>query len=70
VLLRRWEVFRSGSGINDGSAPSQLFQCAENELDDSLLKPNPNAASITLPDLLAAMRSAAVIPVASGVLGT
>ncbi|XP_068678617.1 uncharacterized protein [Montipora foliosa] len=70
VFTRRWEVFRTGSGIDDQSAPSQLFQCAENELGDSLLKANPHAASNTLPDLLAAMRSLAVIPVATGVLRT
>ena len=70
VFTRRWEVFRTGSGIDDTSAPSQLFQCAENELGDSLLKSNPDAASSTLPDLLIAMRSLAVIPVATGVLRT
>ena len=50
--------------------PPQLFQCAENEIRDSLLKANPDAASSTLPDLLDAMRSLAVIPVATGVLRT
>ena len=70
VFTRRWEVFRTGSGIDEASAPSQLFQCAENELGDSLLKANPDAASSTLPDLLSAMRSLAVIPVATGVLRT
>ncbi|KAK2547281.1 hypothetical protein P5673_032838 [Acropora cervicornis] len=70
LFTRRWEVFRTGSGIDDESAPSQLFQCAENELGDSHLKANPHAASTTLPDLLDAMRSLAVIPVATGVLRT
>ena len=37
---------------------------------DSVLKANPDAASSTLPDLLSAMRSRAVIPVATGVLRT
>ena len=55
VFTRRWEVFRTGSGIDDDSAPSQLFQCAENELGDSLLKATTHAASNTPPDLLAAM---------------
>ena len=45
------------SGINDESAPFQLFQCAQNELGDSLLKANPHAAFNTQPDLLAAMRA-------------
>ena len=68
--MRRCEVFKSGSGIDDASAPSQLFQCAGTELGDSLLKANPNAASGTLTQLLAAMRSLAVIPVATCVLRT
>ncbi|XP_048585059.1 uncharacterized protein LOC125567965 [Nematostella vectensis] len=68
VFTRRWQVFRTGSGIDDDSAPSQLFQCAGTKLGDSLLKANPAAASSLLQDLLAAMRSLAVIPVATGVL--
>ncbi|CAB4035906.1 Hypothetical predicted protein [Paramuricea clavata] len=32
VFVRRWEVFRTGSGINDTSAPYQLFQCAGTDL--------------------------------------
>ena len=70
MFTRSWEVFRTGSGIDEASAPSQLFQCTENELRDSLLKANPDTASSTLPDLLDAMRSLAVIPVATGVLRT
>ena len=70
IFTRRWEVFRAGSGINEASAPSQLFQCAGTELGDSLLKANPNAATESLPQLLAAMRSLAVIPVSTCVLRT
>ena len=70
VFTRRWEVFESGSGIDDASVPSHLFQCAGTELEDSLLKANPNAASETLTQLLAAMHSLAVIPVATCMLRT
>ena len=70
VFVRRWELFRSGSGIDEASAPSQLFQCAGTELGDSLLKANQQATSGSLPGLLAAMRSLAVIPVATCVLRT
>ena len=70
VFIRRWEVFCNESGIDDASAPSQLFQCAGPELGDSILKANPNAPSNTLAELLAAMRSLAVIPVATGVIRT
>ena len=70
MFLRRWEVFKTGSGINDASASLQLFQCAGVTLGDSLLKSDPNAASRPLADLLKAMRDLAVIPVAIGVLRT
>ena len=70
VFVRRWEVFRTGSGIDNASAPSQLFQCAGPDLGDRLLKAKPHAALGTLPDLLASMRSLAVIPVATCVLRT
>ncbi|XP_077359925.1 uncharacterized protein LOC144005545 [Festucalex cinctus] len=70
VFTRRWEVFRAGSGIGDAQAPFQLFQCAGPNLGDSLLKADPDAASRPLPDLIAAMRSLAVIPVATCVLRT
>ena len=50
LFVCRWEVFRSGSGIDDASAPSQLFQCAGSNLGDSLLKANPNATSDSLHD--------------------
>ena len=39
-----------------------LFQCASQELGDSLFKVNPNAALSTLPQLLEAMRFLAVTP--------
>ena len=68
LFVRRWDVFRAGSGINDTSAPSQLFQCAGTELGDSLLKVNVNPVTDSVAQLLASMRSLAVIPVATGVL--
>ncbi|XP_068189721.1 uncharacterized protein [Antennarius striatus] len=70
VFLHRWEVFCTGLGIGVAQAPFQLFQCAGPELGDSLLKANPTVASGSLPDLIAAMRSLAVIPVATYVLRT
>lgn len=45
VFIRRWNVFRAGSGIGDAQAPFQLFQCAGPLLGDSLLKAVPDAAS-------------------------
>ena len=65
--IRRWEVFRTGSGIDESSAPSQIFQCASVGLGDNLLllQSNPTAVSETMPaELLIPMRSLAVVPVA------
>ena len=33
VFTRRWHVFKAGSGIDDTSAPSQLFQFANRSVD-------------------------------------
>ena len=70
VFVRRWKVFRTGSNINETTAPAQLFQCAGPQLGDNILKTKPEATSGTLEQLLETMRSLAVIPVATGVLRT
>lgn len=57
-----------GCNIDEASSPLQLFQCAGAELGDSLLMTKPNIASESLSQLLTAMRSLAVIPVATCVL--
>ena len=67
-MVRRWNVFHEGSGISECAKPSQLFQCAENELGDALLKSDPSITSRSVDEILRAMRSMAVIPVAKGVL--
>eukprot|EP00794_Sanderia_malayensis_P001787 gene1787-1990_t len=66
----RPKVFRSASGIDDASAPFQLFQSAGPALGDRLLKANQHAASELVDSLLLAMHSLAVIPVATCVLRT
>ena len=70
VLVRRWNVFRTGSGINEGTAAAQLFQCAGPQLGDHILKANPNAATDHPEQLFKTMRFLAVIPVAARVLQT
>ena len=70
IFLRRWEVFKAGSGIGEASAPSQLFQCAGADLGDRILKTNPTITSESITAVLATMRSLAVIPVATCVLRT
>ena len=65
IFLRKWEVFRRGCGIDNGSAAFQLFQCAETDLSDSLLRAYPTVTSRPEAEVLAAMRSLAVVPVAT-----
>ena len=57
-------------GSDEASAPSQLFSMCRDRARRQPSKGQPKAASDTLPELLAAMRSLAVIPIATGVLRT
>ena len=45
IFKRRWDVFVSGSGLDPDASSSQLFQCAGDELGDSLLKTDPSIVS-------------------------
>jgi hypothetical protein len=68
IFCRRWEVFTTGSGIDEDSASLQLFQYAEDALGDSLLRMDPGITTNTVKEVLQVMQSLAVIPVATGVL--
>ena len=47
IFVRRWNVFRIGSGIDDSSAAPQLFQCATSTLGDALLKNDAKPTNFT-----------------------
>ena len=64
---RRWDNFRRGSGIGDESASLQLFQCAADSLGDALLKADHDVTSRPIAEVMAAMKSLAVVPVSRGV---
>ena len=68
VFERRWKVFKCGSGIDDNSAPAQLFQCASVTLGDAMLKVDADITTRPTEIVIATMKSLAVIPVAVGVL--
>ena len=68
MFERHWNVFKSGSGINDVSAAPQLFQCTSTTLGDALLKMDPEITNKILADVLQSMKTLAVIPVATGVV--
>ena len=67
-FVRRWEAFKVGSCIGRDAAAVQLFQCASEELADLLLKGTPRIFTCPVDEVLAAMRSLAVVPVARGVV--
>ena len=68
IFKRRWDVFVSGSGLDPDASSSQLFQCAGDELGDSLLKTDPSIVSKPTSVVMGAMKSPAVIVVATGVM--
>lgn len=67
-FIRRWKAFRTGSYLTETSASTHLFQCASETLGDLILKSDPHIQSKSENDILDAMRSFAVIPVAKGVI--
>ena len=68
TFLRRWDAFRVGSGVSDSMASVQLLQCASEELSERLLKAVPQIATCPLDEVMRAMQSLAVIPVARGIV--
>ena len=55
IFKRRWDV--SGSGLDLDASSSRLFQCAGDELGDSLLKTDPFTVSKPTSVAMAAMKS-------------
>ena len=68
AFVRRWEAFRTGSYIANEVASIQLFQCAENELADLMLRTDHDITSKSVTEVLSTMRTLAVVPVARGVI--
>ena len=67
AFLRRWETFKTGSGIAEEAASTQLFQCASDALGDLLLKSDPRLTMRPIAEVVKTMQSIAIIPVARGV---
>ena len=68
TFLRRWNNFRIGSNIGDSIASVQLLQCAGDDLSEMLLKADSGLTERPINEVLAAMKSFAVIPVAKGIV--
>ena len=68
TFLRRWNNFRIGSNIGDSIASVQLLQCAGDDLSEMLLKADSGLTGRPISEVLSAMKSFAVIPVAKGIV--
>jgi len=68
AFTRRWSTYRTGSGITDATAPSQLLECTTEELGDIILRAHPDFTDQPIVDALRLLKSLAVVPVALGVL--
>ena len=64
----KWIMYRDSSNITDATAAYHLFDCADENLGDALLKTDPNIVAKDETALLAAMKKIAVIPRAIGIL--
>ena len=64
----KWVMYRNGSKLTGADVAYHLFQCAEENLGDALLKADPNIGNKDETALLAAMLKIAVIPRAIGIL--
>ena len=68
LFKRKWTIFKDGSGILDGNAAHHLFQCAGESLGDALLKTDPTITGKGVEDVMKAMKTLAVIPIATGLM--
>ena len=67
IFTRRWDIFVVGSGLDPEASSSQLFQCAGETLGNSMLKTDPTITLKSTTEVMAAMKSLAVIEDATGV---
>ena len=68
AFFRRWETFKVGSNITPASASTQLLECADDTLEDIILRAHPDFTAKPIDEALRILKSIAVIPVALGVL--
>ena len=70
LFLRRWRVFKEGSGISDTAPPPQLFQSTSKALGDNLLKFDADITTKPLDEITESIWRLAVVPIATVVLRT
>ena len=68
LFIRRWDAFVTGSGLDPNDCSTQLFQCTRQALGD--LRSNPGIMNRPTDELLAQMKSLAVVAVSTCVTRT
>ena len=68
LFTRKWKAYQEEYHITDDNGSRQLLQCADDTLEDALLKTDPEITSKSVTEALAAMKELAVIPIATGIL--
>ena len=66
-FLQDWETFVRANQIDNDDKAIQLFSCCDGELKGKVTSICPNVYTKTVDDLMAALKSLAVIPIASTV---
>ena len=70
VFLKKWDLFKKGSKIQNSQLNNHLFQCCVDTLGDDLLRGINDIMMETEESLLQAIKKLAVQPVARGVRRT
>ena len=68
AFQRRWDTYRTGSGITDASAAAQLLECTTEDLGNITLRAYPDFTTSTMEEAIRLLKSLAVVPVALGVV--
>ena len=67
TCILQWDLYVTGTGINEGDKPRQFIHRCEQELFELVLKVDPPIGTKTLAVISETVKKLAVIPVAIGV---
>ena len=65
-FLLQWEIYKEGANLSAANSVKQLIYCCEQELLKFVLRADPSVRSKTEAQVLAVMKTLAVVPVAMG----
>ena len=61
---RRWQLFKTGTDLHASRITAHLIACCDQDLECSLFRNDPHIASKSADDVLASIKSLAVVGVA------